>query len=77
LIPAPKWDVMTLEVHVQQIVRALWRDNDGQDIIEYTLLIAFIVVAATAVLGFNTASIRAIATVNNSQLEAAAKVATS
>jgi Flp pilus assembly pilin Flp len=68
---------MTLEVHVQQIVRALWRDNDGQDIIEYTLLIAFIVVAATAVLGFNTASIRAIATVNNSQLEAAAKVATS
>jgi Flp pilus assembly pilin Flp len=68
---------MTLEVHVQQIVRALWRENDGQDIIEYTLLIAFIVVAATAVLGFNTASIRAIANVNKSQLDAAAKVATS
>jgi Flp pilus assembly pilin Flp len=68
---------MTLEVHVQQMVWTLWRDEDGQDIIEYTLLIAFIVVAATAVLGFNTASIRAIATVNNSQLEAAAKVATS
>ena len=62
---------------MQQMVWTLWRDEDGQDIIEYTLLIAFIVVAATAVLGFNTASIRAIATVNNSQLDAAAKVASS
>jgi hypothetical protein len=40
-------------------------------------LLAFIVIAATAVLGFNTNSIRAIANTSNSQLEAAARFAAS
>jgi Flp pilus assembly pilin Flp len=68
---------MTLEVHMRQMVWALWREEDGQEMIEYALLLAFIVIAATAVLGFNTNSIRAIANTSNSQLEAAARFAAS
>src|ERR1035437_6118868 len=58
---------MTLEVHMRQMVWTLWREEDGQDTIEYVLLLAFIVIAATAVLGFNTNSIRGIASTSNSQ----------
>jgi Flp pilus assembly pilin Flp len=68
---------MTLEVHMRQMVWTLWREEDGQDTIEYVLLLAFIVIAATAVLGFNTNSIRGIASTSNSQLEAAARFAAS
>ena len=60
---------------MRQMVRALWREEDGQDMIEYALLLAFIVIAATAVLGFNTTSIRGIASAGNGQLAAASKAA--
>jgi Flp pilus assembly pilin Flp len=30
---------------------AIWREEDGQDLIEYALLMAFIALAAVAVLG--------------------------
>ena len=33
------------------ILTALWREEDGQDLIEYALLMAFIALAAVAVLG--------------------------
>jgi Flp pilus assembly pilin Flp len=32
-------------------LRAFWREEDGQDLIEYALLMAFIALAAVAVLG--------------------------
>ncbi|HZS56269.1 MAG TPA: Flp family type IVb pilin [Bryobacteraceae bacterium] len=32
-------------------LQALWREEDGQDLIEYALLMAFIALAAVAVLG--------------------------
>ena len=54
---------------MQQMVWTLWRDEGGQDMVEYALLLAFIVVAATAVLGFNTTSIRTIANASKSQLD--------
>ena len=62
---------------MQQMVWTLWRDEGGQDMVEYTLLLAFIVMAATAVLGFNTASIRAVASASKSQLDNAAQFASS
>jgi Flp pilus assembly pilin Flp len=33
------------------ILKALWREEDGQDLIEYALLMAFIALAAVTVLG--------------------------
>jgi Flp pilus assembly pilin Flp len=35
---------------VEAILRRLWRDEDGQDMVEYALLLGFIVVCAAAVL---------------------------
>ena len=32
-------------------LQAFWREEDGQDLIEYALLMAFIALAAVAVLG--------------------------
>jgi Flp pilus assembly pilin Flp len=48
------------------------RDEEGQDLIEYTLLMAFVALAAAALfLGAGT-SIKAIWTTTNTQLETAA-----
>jgi Flp pilus assembly pilin Flp len=35
---------------VNAILRRLWRDEDGQDMVEYALLLGFIVVCAAAIL---------------------------
>jgi Flp pilus assembly pilin Flp len=35
---------------VKAILRRLWRDEDGQDMVEYALLLGFIVVCAAAIL---------------------------
>jgi pilus assembly protein Flp/PilA len=42
--------------HVAQIVGAFWRDEDGQDLLEYALLVALI--ALVAVAGVTAAGIR-------------------
>ena len=34
------------------LLKALWKEEEGQDLIEYSLLVAFIALAATA--GMNT-----------------------
>lgn len=34
--------------HVAQIVGAFWRDEDGQDLLEYALLVALIALVAVA-----------------------------
>ena len=48
-----------------------WREEDGQDLIEYTLLITFIAVATAAVIGQGQNSIRAIWSTGNSTITAA------
>ena len=48
----------------------LWRRDDGQDLIEYTLLITFVVIATAGVIGFGTDSIRGIVGTSTSQIEA-------
>jgi len=42
--------------HVAQIVGAFWRDEDGQDLLEYALLVALI--ALVAVAGVTAAGVR-------------------
>jgi Flp pilus assembly pilin Flp len=54
----------------------LWRDEDGQDLIEYTLLITFIVIVTAGVLGIGTNSIMGIVNTSNSQISYANRMVT-
>lgn len=50
-------------------VRGFWSDESGQDLVEYTLLMAFIVVVSAALLLYNTDALAAIWGVANNALE--------
>ncbi|MBM3774337.1 MAG: Flp family type IVb pilin [Acidobacteria bacterium] len=56
-------------------LRSLWRDDDGQDVVEYALLIAFVVVASAALLGYNGQNTAVIWNVTESNLNAASSMA--
>ena len=51
--------------------RSLWIDEGGQDLIEYTLLMAFVALASAALFLGAGNSIRGIWTTTNTQLSAA------
>ena len=53
------------------ILRNLWNDEQGQDLIEYTLLMAFVALASAALFLGAGGSIKGIWAVSNSQLAAA------
>jgi Flp pilus assembly pilin Flp len=48
-----------------------WREEEGQDLIEYTLLMAFVALASAALFTGAGSSIKGIWTTSNSQLAAA------
>ena len=52
-------------------LRNFWNDESGQDLIEYTLLMAFVALASAALFMSAGDSVKGIWTTNNSQLEAA------
>ena len=52
-------------------LRKFWRDETGQDLIEYTLLMAFVALASAALLLGAGNSIMGIWTSTNAQLSAA------
>ena len=52
-------------------LRRFWNDEQGQDLIEYTLLMAFVALASAALFIGAGGSIKGIWSVTNSQLEAA------
>ncbi len=54
-----------------RILRTLWKDESGQDLIEYTLLLAFVALASAALFIGAGASVQGIWSVTNSQLSAA------
>jgi Flp pilus assembly pilin Flp len=56
---------------MQEMLLSLWREEDGQDLIEYSLLITFIAVATAAVVGSGQNAIRSIWASGNSNLAAA------
>lgn len=53
------------------LLRNLWQDEQGQDLIEYTLLMAFVALASAALFIGAGGSIKGIWSVTNSQLAAA------
>jgi len=54
-----------------QLLRTLWREEDGQDLTEYTLLVAFIVFVTAGFVGIGTESIKGIVNTSTSQIAAA------
>jgi Flp pilus assembly pilin Flp len=52
-------------------LRDFWNNEQGQDLIEYTLLVAFIAFASAALFLVAGGSIAGITSVSNSRLEAA------
>lgn len=59
-----------------KILRNLWRRKDGQDLIEYTLLLAFVALATAALFLSSGSSVTGIWTSANSQVAAANKALT-
>jgi Flp pilus assembly pilin Flp len=57
---------------MKNICRKLWNDEQGQDLIEYTLLIAFVALASAALFLGAGGSIKSIWTATNAQLTNAA-----
>jgi Flp pilus assembly pilin Flp len=57
------------------VIRNFWNDEDGQDLIEYTLLMAFVALASAALFLGAGGSISGIWTTTNSQLSAANQTA--
>jgi Flp pilus assembly pilin Flp len=53
----------------------LWREEDGQDLIEYTLLIMFIAIATAAVVGSGQNALRDIWGTSNSTIVQAGSAA--
>jgi len=56
---------------VGHLFRRLWFDDEGQDLIEYTLLLAFVALASAALFIGAGGSIQGIWSTTNSQLVAA------
>jgi Flp pilus assembly pilin Flp len=58
-------------------MRNLWNDDQGQDLIEYTLLMAFVALASAALFISSGASISQIWSTTNLELSTAASAAAS
>jgi Flp pilus assembly pilin Flp len=58
-------------------MKRLWQDEQGQDLIEYTLLLAFVAMASAAIFISSGVSISSIWSDSNTQLSAAASTAAS
>jgi Flp pilus assembly pilin Flp len=59
------------------MIRSFFKDDQGQDLIEYTLLLAFVALASAALFISAGGSVNTIWSVANSQLSTGAASATS
>jgi Flp pilus assembly pilin Flp len=57
---------------INSIVSAFWKEEDGQDMVEYALLLAFVALAGVSVLSAIRTSIASVWTQINSSLTTAA-----
>jgi Flp pilus assembly pilin Flp len=57
--------------------RSLWRDEDGQDLIEYSLLIAFLAMGCIAFFSMGQSSIAGIVNTSTSEIVAGNQYAAS
>jgi Flp pilus assembly pilin Flp len=55
-------------------VTVFWRHEDGQDLVEYSLLLAFIALAAISILSSVSGSVSSLWTSINSKLTSAASL---
>ena len=62
---------------MRQLLWTLWRQDDGQDLIEYTLLVAFVVFITVGVVSIGGQSIKGITSTSNSQITVASQFAAS
>jgi Flp pilus assembly pilin Flp len=60
---------------MKSTLQALWNDEAGQDLIEYSLLIAFIMVASAALVIANGGGIQGILFITTNNLNAANQAA--
>ena len=60
-----------------RVLKNVWQDEQGQDLIEYTLLMAFVALASAALFIGAGGSIKGIWSTTNSQLTAANTTAAS
>jgi Flp pilus assembly pilin Flp len=56
---------------ITSILKAFWQEEDGQDMVEYALLLAFVALAAVAVLSSVKGSVSTIWSTLNSTLTTA------
>jgi Flp pilus assembly pilin Flp len=58
----PRWpaDEFSVEANISNLMVRLWFQEEGQDMVEYSLLLAFIALAAVALLAGIKTSIRSI-----------------
>jgi Flp pilus assembly pilin Flp len=54
------------------VLNAIWREEDGQDLVEYSLLLAFIALAAVSILSSTSSSVSSLWTKISSTLASAA-----
>jgi Flp pilus assembly pilin Flp len=59
-------------INMRTFCARLWRDEQGQDLIEYTLMLAFVALASAALFSTAGTSINQIWSKTNSQLSTAA-----
>jgi Flp pilus assembly pilin Flp len=62
---------MTSEVSMRYWLRNLWRQDDGQDLTEYALLLAFVLFVTAGVVSIGGQSIQGITSKSNAQISAA------
>ncbi len=60
---------------ITSLLQAFWQEEDGQDLVEYSLLLAFIALAAVALLNGVKGSISSVWTSINSNMTNAATTA--
>ena len=54
------------------VLNAIWREEDGQDLVEYSLLLAFMALAAVSILSSTSSSVSSLWTKISSTLASAA-----
>ena len=60
------------QLNMKTFCARLWRDEQGQDLIEYTLMLAFVALASAALFSSAGSSVNIIWSKTNSQLSTAA-----
>ena len=62
---------------MRTVLRVFWHDESGQDLIEYTLLMAFVALASAGLFISSGTSISSIWSTTNTQLSTAASASAS